>query len=82
MSKPTELELLADLEKITNIANQPVEPLTSLDEIMDFRFSQRQVERDVTLRIRRCMSPLDFLTGETAWRCDFANHSLSLGEVS
>ena len=27
---------MADLEKITNIAHQPVEPLTSLDEIMDF----------------------------------------------
>ena len=27
---------MTDLEKITNIAHQPVEPLTSLDEIMDF----------------------------------------------
>ena len=27
---------MADLERIENIARQPVEPLTSLDEIMDF----------------------------------------------
>ena len=27
---------MADLKKITNIAHHPVEPLTSLDEIMDF----------------------------------------------